>query len=74
MSRQKPKTGSNYSFEQGELSYFELKEAWLSLNDASCRPELNGWRKFKKACGLLSSKNTHPLSNDEVLLVLIMQV
>jgi hypothetical protein len=34
MSRQKPKTGSNYSFEQGELSYFELKEAWRSLQES----------------------------------------
>lgn len=31
MSRQKPKYGKKHSFEKGELSYFELKEAWNSL-------------------------------------------
>ena len=32
MSRQKPEYGDDYSFELGELSYFETKEAWGSLN------------------------------------------
>lgn len=74
MSRQKPKDGKESSFDKGDLSYPELKEAWRSLNDASCRPELYGWSKFKKACGLSSSKNTHPLTNDEKLSVLIMLI
>lgn len=33
MSRQKPKYGTDYSFELGELSYFETKEAWKSLKE-----------------------------------------
>ena len=74
MSRQKPKDGKESSFDKGDLSYHELKEAWRSLNDASCRPELYGWSKLKKACGLSSSKNTHPLTDDEKLTLLIMQV
>lgn len=74
MSRQYPKNGNDSSFDTGDLSYLELKEAWHSLNDASCHPELYGWSKIKKACGLSSSKNTHPLTNDEKLSVLIMLV
>ena len=33
MSRQTPEYGDDYSFELGELSYFETKEAWNSLKE-----------------------------------------
>lgn len=70
MSRQIPRQGSNYSFEQGELSYLELKEAWESLKSSSDRPKLHGWRKIKNVCGL----HTRPLTDEEKLNMLIMQV
>lgn len=34
MSRQKPEQGDSLSFENGELDYKELKEAWRMLKDA----------------------------------------
>ena len=33
MSRQKPEYGTDYSFELGELLYFETKEVWKSLKE-----------------------------------------
>lgn len=33
LTRQKPEHGNNASFEQGELNYREMKEAWFQLKD-----------------------------------------
>ena len=74
MSRQNPKDGRDISFDTGELTYIELKDAWHSLNDTSHTPELHGWSKLKAAVGLSKSFDKHPLTDDEKLTVLIMQV
>ena len=58
MSRQNPKDGRDISFDTGELSYIELKDAWHSLNDTSHTPELHGWSKLKAAVGLSKSFDT----------------
>ena len=74
MSRQNPKDGREISFDTGDLSYIELKDAWHSLNNTSHSPELHGWSKLKAAVGLSKSFDTRPLTDDEKLTVLIMQV
>jgi len=74
MSRQNPKDGREISFDTGDLSYIELKDAWHSLNNTSNSPELYGWSKLKAAVGLSKSFDTRPLTDDEKLTVLIMQV
>lgn len=76
MSRQYPKDGNGRSFDTGDLSYLELKEAWHSFNkdEASSAPKIHGWRKLKAALGLSLLKGTRPLSEKEKLSVLIMLV
>ena len=76
MSRQYPKDGNGRSFDTGDLSYLELKEAWHSFNkdEASSAPKLHGWRKLKAALGLSMLKGTRPLSDKEKLSVLFMLI
>ena len=74
MSRQNPKDGGGTSFDTGNLSYIELKDAWRSLNYGFSTPELHGWSKLKKALSLSRSIGTRPLTDEEKLNMLIMQV
>lgn len=74
MSRQNPKDGGGTSFDTGNLSYIELKDAWRSLNYGFSTPEPHGWSKLKKALSLSRSIGTRPLTDEEKLNMLIMQV